>query len=225
MSSTATGSRGGRRTAGFAYRRGVRIVEVFGDVACPFTYAGLRRFVEALEHRAAPVVVRLRAWPLEWVNGRPLDPAHVAREIEGLRASVAPHLFTGFDPARFPTTSIPAFGLVAAAYDRNDATGLAVALAVRVALFEEGADVADPEVLRSIGAPHGVAPLDAAAAGARTAADWEEGRRRGVVGSPHYFVGDRGFFCPGLRIAQHDGRFDVAPDEQAADALLAEVLR
>lgn len=201
------------------------MVEVFGDVACPFTYVGLRRFADTIERHGAAVAMRVRAWPLEWVNGRPLDPDHVAREIEALQASVAADFFAGFDIARFPRTSIPAFGLASAAYGRDDATGLAVSLRVRIALFEEGADVTDCDVLRDLGAPYGVEPVDDDTAAARARADWDEGKRRGVVGSPHYFVGGQDWFCPGLLIEQKEGRFDVAVDAAASEAFLAEVLQ
>ena len=53
------------------------------------------------------------------------------REIDALRATVAPDLFAGFDPKTFPRTSIPAFGLAAAAYRVDDATGEAVSFALR----------------------------------------------------------------------------------------------
>src|SRR6478736_5876076 len=79
-----------------------------------------------------------------------------AREIDALRELVAPDLFAGFDPSSFPATSVPAFGLVAAAYLIGDPTGEAVSLAVRDALFERGLDVTDPEVLHEIGEPYGV---------------------------------------------------------------------
>src|SRR5689334_1102988 len=105
-------------------------VEVFADIVCPFTHVGLRRFVEARAARPSAVRLRVRAWPLEWVNGRPLSPETAAREIDSLRELVAPDLFAGFDPSSFPTTSVPAFGLVAAAYVIGDPTGEAVSLAV-----------------------------------------------------------------------------------------------
>ena len=39
--------------------------------------------------------------------------------------------------------------------------------------------------------------------------DCERGKVRDVQGSPHFFVGDQGWFCPSLDIA-HDGqRFDI----------------
>ena len=54
------------------------VIEVFADVACPFTHIGLRRLVE---QRAAlgrdDVTLLVRAWPLELVNGKPLDPAFI----------------------------------------------------------------------------------------------------------------------------------------------------
>ena len=91
-------------------------IEVFADIVCPFTHVGLRRLVEARDARSAHSTIRVRAWPLEWVNGRPFDAEVVGHEIEALRSDVAPEMFAGFDAAHFPRTSMPAFGLVAAAY-------------------------------------------------------------------------------------------------------------
>ena len=33
-------------------------------------------------------------------------------------------------------------------------------------------------------------------------ADWDEGQRRGVLGSPHFFCGDTDIFCPSLDITK-----------------------
>ncbi len=33
-------------------------------------------------------------------------------------------------------------------------------------------------------------------------ADWHEGGRRGVLGSPHFFCGDTDVFCPSLDITK-----------------------
>src|SRR5690242_4749328 len=104
--------------------------------------------------------MRVRAWPLEWVNGAPLDPDLAAMEIRALRERVAPDLFAGFDATTFPRTSIPAFGLAAAAYTVDDPTGEMVSLALREALFEHGDDISDDSVLRAIGQPFGIEPLD-----------------------------------------------------------------
>ena len=35
-------------------------------------------------------------------------------------------------------------------------------------------------------------------------ADYAEGRARGVIGSPHFFVDGEGFFCPTLAIERDD---------------------
>ena len=191
-------------------------IEVFADIVCPFTHVGLRRLSEARRGRETSPVVRVRAWPLEWLNGTPLDPDIVAREIDALRAQVAPDLFAGFDAATFPRTSIPAFGLAAAVYTVDDLTGEVVSLALRDALFERGEDVSDDDVLQTIGQPFGIEPLARTAAESAIRTDWERGKARNVQGSPHFFVGDRGWFCPSLDIS-HDGqRFDV----QVADATM-----
>ena len=187
-----------------------RVIEVFADVACPFTHVGLRRLVAERQARARPdVVLVANAWPLELVNGHALDAAVIAQEVEALRASVAPELFTGFDPERWPASSLPALSLTAAARGLGPRVAEAVALAVRTALFEEGLDVADREVLDRIGADHGLATAAVDAGHDLVLAEWEEGRRRGVIGSPHFFVDETDVFCPSLRISHVDGRFDI----------------
>jgi predicted DsbA family dithiol-disulfide isomerase len=193
-------------------------IEVFADVVCPFTHVGLRRLDEARRARGVSLPMRVRAWPLEVINGHPLDPDHAAREIEGLKASVAPELFKGFDAARFPQTSIPAFGLVAAAYATSESAGVAVGLAVRAALFEDGVDISDVGVLRMIGQRFGVRPLTGEAAEAAVSADWARGRERGVLGSPHFFVDDESWFCPSLAIRHEGGEFVVAIDRDRMEA-------
>ncbi|MGK2947072.1 MAG: DsbA family oxidoreductase [Acidimicrobiales bacterium] len=193
------------------------VLEVFADVCCPFTHVGLRRFVEQRSNRGRPdVVLRVRAWPLELVNGSPLDPAFVAEEVEELRAQVAADLFVGFDQSAFPSTSVPALALAAAAYQRDDATGEAVSLALRRALFDEGRDIADPAVLADVAAEIGIdLPVDADDTSIR--ADWAEGVERGVQGSPHFFVSDEGdgFFCPSLDISRDDaGHLTIKSDPE-----------
>jgi predicted DsbA family dithiol-disulfide isomerase len=191
----------------------MRRIEVFADVVCPFTHVGLRRLIAARDAAGSPTRVRIRAWPLEWVNGAPLDPDHAANEIEALRAQVAPDLFAGFDPSTFPSTSIPAFGLAAAAYTLDDATGEAVSVALRNALFEQGLDIADADVLGTIGDRFDVTPVDARVAEAAARSDWARGKARRVQGSPHFFAGSRDWFCPSLVIRADDGHFEIADSE------------
>ena len=193
------------------------VLEVFADVGCPFAYVGLRRLVaRRAELGRDDVVLHVHAWPLELVNGEPLDPEHIAEEVEVLRATVAPDLFAGFSEATFPATFLPAMDLAQVAYAVDDATGERVSLALRTALFEDGRDVADPFVLSEIAAAHGLTPD----AGARVAvlADWEAGRARGVQGSPEFLVGGKSWFCPVLDITRVDGELQVRVDESVMPA-------
>ena len=96
----------------------------------------------------------------------------------------------------------------------SDRAGEAVSLAVRDALFEQHLDIADDGVLFDIGARFGVTPIDPAAGVAAARADWQQGQARGVRGSPHFFVGERDWFCPSLVIHHDDDGFDVNVDDE-----------
>lgn len=198
-----------------------RTVEVFAEISCPFAHVSLRRFVEARRDAAAEEVgLRVFAWPLELVNGKPLDPGFVADEIDDLRDQVAADLFTGFDRQVFPSTTIDALALCSSAYEAGMGVGEAVNLAVRDALFEWGRPVEDRAVLASIAADHGVTLLDPDRARALVEADLAEGRRREVIGSPHFFLVDGSFFCPGLDIERRGDHLHIAVDEGPFRAFL-----
>jgi predicted DsbA family dithiol-disulfide isomerase len=197
-------------------------IEVFADIGCPFTHVGLRRLVERRgEVGADDRLLRVRAWPLELVNGEPLDADFIAHEVDELRAQVAPDLFTGFDRSRFPATFLPAFALAAHAYRSRPQVGERVSLALRDALFEDGRDIGDRAVLTEIARRHDLRDADLDDRMTVTA-DWHEGRARGVLGSPHFFVGGRGFFCPSLEIEKADDHLRVRRDDAAIEAFFAE---
>jgi predicted DsbA family dithiol-disulfide isomerase len=201
----------------------VRVLEVFADVWCPFTHVGLRRLIEERNRLGRDdVVVWVRAWPLELINGKALNADLVGEEIQALRETVAPGLFAGFDAERFPSTSLPALRLTASAYRRGDRAGEQVSLALRAALFEEGRDIADPGILATIAR---MARLDLPGDDAEQAvvADWQEGQRRGVVGSPHFFVDGRGFFCPTLAISRVDHHLRITSDAESFAAFAGTV--
>ncbi len=190
------------------------VIEVFADIGCPFTHVGLRRLT-AYREQVGREDVRLwvRSWPLEVVNGEPLDPDFVAEEVDALRESVAADLFTGFRPAAFPATSIPALALVHAGYEQDLQTGEALSLHLRTLLFEAGVDVNDLDVLADVGRTFDVS------AGADDVAAVEDERRegaaRGVIGSPHFFTAASSYFCPALDISRDDGgrlRITMDPD-------------
>jgi predicted DsbA family dithiol-disulfide isomerase len=195
-------------------------IEVFADVCCPFTHVGLHRLVDRRRARGHDEPrLHVRAWPLELVNGEPLDADLIAEEVDALRAQVAPDLFRGFEPSAFPRTSMPAFATAAIAYDRDVATGEAVSLELRAALFEHGHDISDADVLAEIAARH---DLRAPNPGddQRAVDDWHEGRDRGVVGSPHFFVAGGGVFCPVLEITKVDGHLRIHSDDTIVDRFL-----
>lgn len=186
----------------------MRELTVYADVACPFTHVGLRRIVEERHRRGrdGDIVLVVRAWPLELVNGHPLDPGKIADEIAALRREMVPELFARFDPEQFPATSMPALALTSTAYARSNELGEAAALALRDALFEEGRNVAEADVVASVAAGLG---LPAAGDESLALAEYEAGVRLGVVGSPYFVIDESGFFCPALDVSHDEGGFHV----------------
>jgi predicted DsbA family dithiol-disulfide isomerase len=202
------------------------VIEVFADVCCPFTHVGLRRLVEHREQVGRhDTVLRVRPWPLELVNGRPLDPAFIAEEVDEIREQVAQDLFVGFDVAAFPSSSVPAMALAARAYEVSDQVGERVSLALRDALFEHGLDIADAAVLADIAAQHGVDTAPAEDSDdAIVRREWEAGSARGVIGSPHFFLPDEDFFCPALHIERVDGHLRITADQEAFGRFVEDAL-
>ena len=197
-----------------------KVVEVFADVACPFTHVGLRRFVERRDALGRhDVGLRVRAWPLEVVNGSPLDPRFIAEEVEEIRSQVAPSLFAGFAESAFPSTSLPALALAAAGYRAGLDVGEQVSLGLRDLLFEQGEDIASSDVLARVADDHGIRVGDEDRAAVD--ADHAEGVRRGVIGSPHFFTPAGGFFCPALDVSRDDrGHLSILADPEAFEAFI-----
>jgi 2-hydroxychromene-2-carboxylate isomerase len=193
-------------------------IEVYADIWCPFTHVGLRRLVERRSETGAAFDLRVRAWPLELVNGAPMDPSFIAEGVEDLRSQVAPDLFKGFRVDRFPTSTLAALALAEAAYDVDPGCGERISLALRDALFEDGRDIGRIDVLADIAATEGLALVDD---DERVRSCWETGVGRGVVGSPHFFTAGGGFFCPALNIERVDGHLRIAPDHDAFEAFVA----
>jgi predicted DsbA family dithiol-disulfide isomerase len=201
------------------------VIEVFADIWCPFAHVGLRAMVSRRRTLGLDdLQLWIRAWPLELVNGKPLDAGEVAEEVADLRAQVAPDLFAGFDESTFPTTSLPALALAASAYRRNIRTGEQVSLALRNALFEERRDISDAGLLASIARSYGID--DASPDDDETVRnDWRDGQRRGVKGSPHFFCGGVSAFCPALDISKDDqGHLHVRTNPAALEHFVARCL-
>ncbi len=200
------------------------VIEVYADIWCPFAHVGIRRVVERRDALGADAALRVRPWPLELVNGRPMDAAFIGEEVVDIRDQVAPDLFARFDEERFPTSTLPALALVEAAYDQGTRTGEAMSLALRNALFEQGQAIGDPDVLAAIAESLGV-PHASPAHHEAVVTAWHEGQARGVVGSPHFFTPDGAFFCPALDIRRVDGHLRIAPKAGMFDEFLAAAFR
>ncbi|MEZ5379200.1 MAG: DsbA family protein [Acidimicrobiales bacterium] len=195
------------------------VIDVYADIWCPFTHVGLKRLVEQRAARGDGVTLRVRPWPLELVNGKPMDAHFIGEEVDDLREQAAGDLFSGFDVEAFPTTTLPALALVESAYRIGDAEGERLSLALRDALFEEGRDISDPHVLNTIADAAGLPPAIPADTEA-VLAEWEQGKERGVVGSPHFFTEHGAFFCPALDIKRVDGHLRIAPDLPAFETFV-----
>lgn len=180
---------------------GPKVIEIFADIWCPFTHVGLHALREELEaRRRGDVRIWVRSWPLEWVNGKGMDPAVTLRHISELRDQVAPYLFQEFDGSRFPKSVIPVLALVAKAYKTGYRVGESLSFEMREFLFEQGQDVSEPLVLTQVGRYFDLGPPGPDDY-ATVVAEWKEGIDRGVMGSPHFFCGDADIFCPSLDIA------------------------
>ncbi|MDO8390858.1 MAG: DsbA family protein [Actinomycetota bacterium] len=188
-------------------------IEVFADIWCPFAHVGLRAVAAERDRLGRDdVVLWVRAWPLELVNGVPMDGHHAAERATALRDQVAPDMFAGVVPDNFPSTTLPALALVSRAYATDPRLGERASFLVRDALFEHGQDISDPIVIQRLADELGIGLPDDADH-QQVLADYAEGQQRGVKGSPHFFGPDGDVFCPALQISrdEHD-EFVIAAD-------------
>jgi predicted DsbA family dithiol-disulfide isomerase len=181
------------------------VIEVFADIWCPFAHVGLRAIRDQRASRGRPdVLIRVRAWPLELVNGAPLDPDLTRQHVDELREQVAPTMFRNLDLDRFPTSTLDALALVVRGYRTDPSLGERASFVLRDALFESGQDISNSIVLERIADEIGISMPDESDHAA-VLTDWQEGRERGVKGSPHFFCGTIDAFCPSLDISKAPG--------------------
>ena len=124
-------------------------IEVFADIACPFTHVGLTRFVQhrdrAGRSESPPEASSLAPGARRTGSPRPAGGGGeggatcVPRRSSDLR---------GFDPPAFPASTLPALRLVASGYRQSSAVGERVSLHLRALLFDHGVDITDPALPR-----------------------------------------------------------------------------
>lgn len=199
-----------------------REIEVFADITCPFAHLSLRQFVaRRAEEGADHVQLRVRSWPLELANGEALTADKVASEAEDIRAQVAPDLFGGFEPGAFPASTLVILGVCSAAYAKGLSTGEAFNLAVRDELFEHGRPIGDRGTLDRLALAHGFEAPDDEAARRIARTEFAEGKKRGVEGSPTFFVERQTYFCPAFDIGHEGEQLKVEFAREAADRFLS----
>ncbi len=181
------------------------LLEVFADLWCPFAHVGLRAARATCDEMGRDdVVLWVRAWPLELVNHEPMDPARAAANGAALRTQVASDRFANVATDPFPSTTLPALALAHAAYRMSPQKGQQMSFALRDALFEEGLDLSDAKVLDELAMRLEIGPAGEEDRSG-VLADFAEGQARGVIGSPHFFCGAEGHFCPSLEITSTEG--------------------
>ena len=201
------------------------VMEVFADIWCPFAHVGLQAIHEQRARSGrTDVAIWVRAWPLELVNGAPLDATVTLEHANELREQVAPNLFRHLDLNRFPGSTLDALSLANRAYRTDHEVGERVSFALRDALFEYGRDISDRATLGHLARDLGVVMPDESD-DAGVMADWHEGQRRGVLGSPHFFCGDDDVFCPSLDITKGPVKgVSIVKDASRLTAFLARCL-
>lgn len=204
------------------------MLEVYADLWCPFAHVGLRTAAKLRDELSPGTALLIRAWPLELMNGQALNADKTAGNVEALRNAVAPELFQNFKTRVMPASTIQGLALIEAANDKDPVLGERIGLGLRNLLFEHGVKIDNLELLRGIARQNGLDPsvVDDHALVKRR---WEEGRSKGVVGSPHFFSDHADLFCPLLEISRdemsslHISRNSERMSEFLSKAFIAEI--
>jgi predicted DsbA family dithiol-disulfide isomerase len=180
------------------------VLTVFSDLHCPWAYMFSIRLRRALDGAGRPPVA-WRCWPLELVNECGTPWATLSQEIPVL-TQLEPDHFAPPKRDTWPSTLLPAMEALKVAGELGGATAAdRFDEAARRAFFLDNRDLSIRPTLADLATEAGLdraAFLDAFDGGGHrraVVADWREGRRRGVEGSPHVFLPDgSGVFNPGV---------------------------
>jgi 2-hydroxychromene-2-carboxylate isomerase len=172
----------------------MKTIDYYMSPSSPWTYLGHARFAQIAKRHGAAVNVKPTDFPgtiFPQSGGLPVPkraPQRQAYRLVELRRWKE-HLGIPLvvQPKHFPLDANPAGRLVCAAPEEKR---MALAADLLTALWQDDRDIADPAVLREIGAKHGVLDGDATAYQRFT----EEAVARGVFGAPSYIYRDEIFW-------------------------------
>lgn len=215
---------------------GTNAVAVYSDPRCPWAYVSVRRLLAAVERQGvgSELTIDHRWFPLD-DEAMPAEPDALDRKLEPFRALEPDadwHRWSG--GAQFPRSSRLAATWVQAAKRVGPAASTALDRAIRVALFDDGRDIADESVLEDVaGAVLGedVGTVRTEAASGRCDAELERHRELAqsdlVPASPTIVLTDgTAWTNPGIEFHTDDGVPVVDADDpdvygEIVDAFLA----
>ena len=199
------------------------MIEVYADIWCPFAHVGLRSAVARRDELGRrEVVLWVRAWPLELVDGAPLDPGATAEHVEDLRAASGPGSLRALRSRALPEKL--ARGARARRgrlpQGRTNRRGREPCAAPR-AVRGGGATSRTRRCSRRWRVPT-VSATPVTGTWKASTRSGTRASRGGVRGSPHFFCGKADAFCPSLEISEDgEGHLDLRQDMEALEELLA----
>jgi len=171
----------------------MKTIDYYLTPSSPWTYLGHARFAEIARRHGAQVNVK----PVDYgvifpqSGGLPLAKRAAQRQAYRLAELRRWQQHVGvplvIQPKHFPVDAAPAAHLICAAPAEKR---LALAGDLLAALWQHDRNLADPQVLREIGARHGASGADKAAFERFT----QEALQRGVFGAPSYVLGEEIFW-------------------------------
>jgi predicted DsbA family dithiol-disulfide isomerase len=188
---------------------------VWADIACPWATVVLHRLVRERDRRGLDLMIDLRAYPLELVNGRPTPRAEIDGDIAAL-AAMEPDLGMApwsADPDTYPVTSLPALEAVRAATSQGAEMGLALDSRLRRAFFAEHRCISILPIITDCAEECEGLDVGRLLDEMRTGpvlgdvlGHLDQATHLGVVGSPHVALADgSGWFAPSLETDGDDG--------------------
>ncbi len=131
------------------------VITVWTDMLCAWSYVAVARLHRARQRLAVDVALDVRAWPAELTGGQSAGEAQLRNQAAAL-AQREPTLFSSYDGARWPATSVPAFEAQKWAYSLGPEIGEGFDLALRRALFLHSRDLSNATDLLAVAAAEGL---------------------------------------------------------------------